>query len=93
MAPEVPTTAEAGLPDLLVENWLGLSGPAGLPAPIVARLNAETNAAMQTEAVRQRLVEHGIAHRPMTPTEFTAFVANDVRVIGGLVRSLGITAQ
>jgi tripartite-type tricarboxylate transporter receptor subunit TctC len=93
MAPDVPTTAEAGLPDLLVENWLGLSGPAGLPPAIVARLNAETNAAMQTDAVRQRLVEHGIAHRPMTPVEFTAFVANDVQVIGGLVRSLGIAAQ
>jgi tripartite-type tricarboxylate transporter receptor subunit TctC len=93
MAPDVPTTAEAGLPDLLVENWLGLSGPAGLPPAIVARLNTETNAAMQSDAVRQRLVEHGIAHRPMTPGDFTAFVANDVQVIGGLVRSLGITAQ
>lgn len=93
MAPEVPTTAEAGLPDLLVENWLGLSGPAGLPAPIAARLNAETNAALQTDALRHRLAEHGIAHRPMTQAEFTAFVANDVQVIGGLVRSLGITAQ
>lgn len=93
MAPDVPTTAEAGLPDLLVENWLGLSGPAGLPPAIVERLNAETNAAMQTEAVRHRLVEHGIAHRPMTPVEFTAFVSKDVQDIGGLVRSLGITAQ
>lgn len=93
MAPDVPTTAEAGLPDLLVENWLGLSGPAGLPPAIVERLNAETNAAMQTDAVRHRLVEHGIAHRPMTPAEFTAFVTRDVQDIGGLVRSLGITAQ
>jgi tripartite-type tricarboxylate transporter receptor subunit TctC len=93
MAPDVPTTAEAGLPDLLVENWLGLSGPAGLPPAIVARLNAETNAALQTDALRQRMAEHGIAHRPMTQAEFTAFVVNDVRVIGGLVRTLGITAQ
>jgi acetyl esterase/lipase len=35
MAPDVPTTAEAGLPDLVVENWLGLSGPAGLPPAII----------------------------------------------------------
>ncbi len=93
MAPDVPTTAEAGLPDLLVENWLGLSAPAGLPPAIVERLNAETNAAMQTDAVRQRLVEHGIAHRAMTPAEFQGFVAKDVEEIGGLVKSLGITAQ
>ena len=37
--------------------------------------------------------EHGIAHRQMTQAEFTAFVASDVQTIGGLVRSLGITAQ
>ena len=93
MAPDVPTAAEAGLSGLLVENWLGLSAPAGLPPAIVERLNAETNAAMQTDAVRQRLIEHGIAHRAMTPAEFQAFVVGDVQEIGGLVRSLGITAQ
>jgi tripartite-type tricarboxylate transporter receptor subunit TctC len=93
MAPEVPTTAEAGLPDLLVENWLGLSGPAGLPAPVAERLHAETLAAMATPEMRRRLDEHGIRHRAMTQAEFRAFVAEDVRSIGGLVRALGITAQ
>jgi tripartite-type tricarboxylate transporter receptor subunit TctC len=93
MAPEVPTTAEAGLPELLVENWLGLSGPAGLPAPVVERLHAETLAALATPEFRRRLDEHGIRHRPMTQPAFGAFVAEDVRMIGGLVRALGITAQ
>ncbi|WP_198375910.1 Bug family tripartite tricarboxylate transporter substrate binding protein [Neoroseomonas rubea] len=93
MAPEVPTVAEAGLPGLLVENWLGLSGPAGLPAPIVARLHEETLAAMATPEMRRRLDEHGIRHRAMSQPEFAAFVAQDVQEIGGLVRSLGISAQ
>lgn len=93
MAPDVPTTAEAGLPDLVVENWLGLSGPARLPAPIVERLHAETLAAMQTAAVRQRLDEHGIRHQPMSQAEFAAFVVKDVGEVGGFVRALGITAQ
>lgn len=93
MAPEVPTVAEAGLPGLLVENWLGLSGPAGLPAPIVARLHEETLAAMATPEMRRRLGEHGIRHRAMSQPEFAAFVAQDVQEIGGLVRSLGISAQ
>ncbi len=93
MAPEVPTVAEAGLPGLLVENWLGLSGPAGLPAPVVARLHEETLAAMATPEMRRRLDEHGIRHRAMSQPDFAAFVAQDVREIGGLVRSLGISVQ
>ena len=93
MAPDVPTTAEAGLPDLLVENWLGLSGPAGLPAAVAERLHTETVAALQTPALRERMDQYGIRQRPMTQAEFAAFVAEDVREIGGLVRALGITVR
>jgi tripartite-type tricarboxylate transporter receptor subunit TctC len=93
MAPEVPTTAEAGFPGLVAENWLGLSGPAGLPAAVVARLYAETQAALALPAVRQRWDELGISLRPMTQPDFAAFVAEEVRVVGGAVRALGITAQ
>lgn len=93
MAPEVPTTAEAGFPGLLAENWLGLSGPAGLPSSIVAMLHAEMVAALALPAVRQRWDDLGIAVRPMTQPEFTAFVAEEVRTVGGAVRALGITAQ
>lgn len=93
MAPEVPTTAEAGFPGLEAENWLGLSAPAGLPAAITARLHAETMAALDTAVLRQRMAEHGIAVRPMTQPEFQAFVAEQVRVVGGAVRALGITAN
>lgn len=93
MAPEVPTTAEAGFPGLLAENWLGLSGPPGLPAPLVAALHAEVAAALATPAVKHRLDEHGIATRAMTSAEFQAFVAAEVRTVGGAVRAMGITAQ
>ena len=93
MAPEVPTTAEAGFPDLLAENWLGLAGPAGLPAPIVAALHAATMAALDSPLMRSRILEHGIAMRPMTQPEFVAYVAGEVRVVGGAVKALGLTAQ
>ncbi|WP_270938566.1 Bug family tripartite tricarboxylate transporter substrate binding protein [Falsiroseomonas oryzae] len=93
MAPELPTTADAGFPGLVAENWLGLSAPAGLPAPIVAKLHAEVTAALTLPLVQQRWNELGIAVRPMTPAEFTAFVAEEVRTVGGAVRALGITAQ
>jgi tripartite-type tricarboxylate transporter receptor subunit TctC len=93
MAPDLPTTAEAGLPGLVAENWLGLSGPAGLPAPIVAKLHAETVAALALPNLRTRWDELGIAVRPMTQPDFTLYVAEEVRTVGGAVRALGITAQ
>jgi tripartite-type tricarboxylate transporter receptor subunit TctC len=93
MAPEVPTTAEAGFPGLTAENWLGLSAPARLPAPIVAKLKEEVGIALATPVMRGRMEELGIALRPMTQPEFAAFVAEEVRVVGGAVRALGITAQ
>jgi tripartite-type tricarboxylate transporter receptor subunit TctC len=93
MAPEVPTTAEAGFPGLLAENWLGLAGPAGLPPAVATRLHEEVVAALAAPIVRQRLDEHGIATRAMSQAEFAAFVADQVRSVGGAVRALGITAN
>jgi len=93
MAPEVPTTADAGFPGLTAENWLGLSAPAGLPAPIAARMSAEVQAALALPQVRARWDELGIALRPMTTAEFGGFVEEEVRVVGGAVRALGIRAD
>jgi tripartite-type tricarboxylate transporter receptor subunit TctC len=93
MAPEVPTTADAGFAGLVAENWLGLSAPAGLPAPIVAKLHAEVGAALAMPAVAKRWEELGIAVRPMTQPEFAAYVAEEVKTVGGAVKALGITAS
>jgi len=93
MAPAVPTTAEGGFPELLSENWIGLSGPAGMPAALVNRLHAEVMVALETPLMKTRLEELGIATRAMSPAEFTAFIAAEVRTIGGAIRALGITAN
>jgi tripartite-type tricarboxylate transporter receptor subunit TctC len=90
MAPDVPTTAELGYPGIQIDNWVGLSGPANLPAPIVERLRAETVAALGTPEVRRRLDERGITGEPLGPEAFTALVAQQVREIGGLVAGLGM---
>ncbi len=91
-APGVPSAPEAGFPRLLVDNWIGLSGPAGLPAAVVERLHAATLAALANPVARARLAEQSVALRPLGPAEFTAFVERDVREFGGMVRTLGITA-
>jgi len=93
MAPEVATTAEGGYPDLLSENWIGVAGPPGMAPALVARLHAEITRALESPTMVQRLAELGIATRPMSPAEFTGFVAQEVAVVGGAIRALGITAN
>jgi tripartite-type tricarboxylate transporter receptor subunit TctC len=79
MAPEVPSVAELGEKQLIAENFLGLSGPAGLPRAVVDRLNAATRKSLADPIVKQRLAELGVQGRDMTPEEFTAFVAGQVK--------------
>jgi tripartite-type tricarboxylate transporter receptor subunit TctC len=73
----VPTFLEQGF-DIVASTWFGLSGPAGLPAPIVARMNAEVLAALALPEVAQRLAETGSTPRRMSAAEFSAFVAAEV---------------
>ncbi|HEU4371799.1 MAG TPA: tripartite tricarboxylate transporter substrate binding protein [Methylomirabilota bacterium] len=78
VAPEVPSVVELGMPKLVAENFLGVSGPAGLPEPVVARLHAAVQGALDDPAVVKRLSELGIAVRKMSSAEFTSFVRNQV---------------
>ncbi|WP_207537102.1 Bug family tripartite tricarboxylate transporter substrate binding protein [Sabulicella rubraurantiaca] len=91
-APDVAAAPEAGFPDLIAENWVGLSGPAGLPEPIAERLHPTTLAALETPLVKARLNDHAITPAPLGPRDFAAFVERDSRTIGGMVSALGITA-
>ena len=79
MAPEVPSVAEAGQKKLIAENFLGVSGPAGLPKPVVERLHAAMKNSLADAKVAQRLAELGVQGADMTPEQFTAFVANQVK--------------
>jgi tripartite-type tricarboxylate transporter receptor subunit TctC len=88
--PEVPTTMEAGLPQLLATNWLGLSGPAGLSPAVVERLHAEVAAALKTTVFQERLATVGIVPGEMTQPEFADFVTEQVATMGAAVRAMGI---
>jgi tripartite-type tricarboxylate transporter receptor subunit TctC len=75
--PDVPTSADA-VPGYVVTGWQGLLAPAGLPAPIVERLNAEVVAILTEPAVVERLRALGNDPRPSTPEEFKARMAADI---------------
>jgi len=78
LLPEVPTVTELGLPQLVAENYFGVSGPAGLPREVTERL-AHALAEIESDpAIVKRFAELGITPRKATPVEFTAFVAKQV---------------
>jgi tripartite-type tricarboxylate transporter receptor subunit TctC len=77
--PNVPTVEEAlGIKDFDVRTWFGLAGPAGIPKPIVERLNAELRTALTVPEVRERLEKIGGEVRPSTPAEFRDRVAREL---------------
>jgi tripartite-type tricarboxylate transporter receptor subunit TctC len=87
--PDIPTFAEQGYPDLVATVWFSLSGPAGMPPEIVEKLNAEVRRALETTAVRQRMRHEGILPNRLDAKEFTAFVADELRRWGPIVRASG----
>ncbi len=91
--PDLPTFAELGHPDLVASTWFGLSGPAGMPEPIVTRLNAEVLAALATPEIAARLVETGATPRRMSAPEYTAFIASEVARWAEVVRAAGIRVE
>src|SRR4051795_8773275 len=76
-APDVPTTAEVGMPDLLIENWYGMIAPAGTPPAIVASLNRIATAAINDPAVKQKLADQGLSVVGDAPEHFRAFIADE----------------
>jgi tripartite-type tricarboxylate transporter receptor subunit TctC len=89
MAPGVPSVLELGQKKLVAENFLGVSGPAGLPRPVVERLHAAMKKSLANPTVAQRLAELGVQGSDMTPEQFTAFVANQVKEWAQPVRDSG----
>jgi len=72
--PELPTVAEAGVSGFTVDGWLGVFAPAGLPAPVLARLDGALTRALQTSELQAALARVGIAPRGTGPQEGAAFV-------------------
>jgi tripartite-type tricarboxylate transporter receptor subunit TctC len=79
MYPDIPTTTEAGLPDLVSAPWWGLQGPKGMPAPIVERLNRSMVAALKDPEVQSTLKSQGADIATETsPVQMKAFIAKEI---------------
>jgi tripartite-type tricarboxylate transporter receptor subunit TctC len=91
LAPDLPTVIEIGQPKLLAENFFGLSGPAGLPKPIVDRLNTAMNEVLAMPDVQKKLEDFGVSLRKMSTGEFQDFVAKQVADWAPAVKASGAT--
>ena len=91
LVPDVPTVLELGHPKLVLDNFFGLSGPARLPADVVARLNAATNEVLGQADIRKRLLELGVTETPGSSADFTAFVRQQVTTLQPVVKSIRVT--
>jgi tripartite-type tricarboxylate transporter receptor subunit TctC len=89
MAPDVPTVIEVGQAKLVADNFLGVSGPAGLPKNVVDKLNAAMLEVLANPTVMKRLEDLGVGGRRMTPAEFTAFVQKQVAEWAPAVKASG----
>jgi tripartite-type tricarboxylate transporter receptor subunit TctC len=89
-APDVPTTAEVGMPDLLIENWYGMIAPAKTPDNIVAALNRIANEAMADPAVKQRLADQGLTVAGDTPEHFRGFIDAEAKKWARVIKDAGL---
>jgi len=91
--PEVPTMAEAGLPDFVITSWFGLLVPAGTPAAVVARLNADTVKALARADVKATLAAQGLEVAASTPEQFAAHIKSEIARFGQIAKAAGIKAE
>jgi len=90
---DVPTIAESALPGFDYNLWVGMFGPAGMPAEVVDRIARDVQRAVSSPDVRERMAALGAEPMPMTPAEFKAFIRTELDVNRGVVQAAGIKGQ
>ena len=91
--PDVPTFIESGIPDFVVSGWVGLFAPSKTPRPVIAYLNRELNAVLETPEVKAKLDTLGIVSSPGTPEQFASEIKADFDRYGIVVKAAGIKAD
>lgn len=93
LMPDLPTIAESGVPGYDLSGWISLFAPAGTPAPVVERLNAEIAKALLHPDVRSRLLDLGADPSPMPVAQFKTWSQGEVSKWTRLVKEAGIQPE
>jgi tripartite-type tricarboxylate transporter receptor subunit TctC len=88
--PDVPTMIESGFPGLSLGFWVGLWAPAGTPEAVIAKLNRESNAALNSPEMKESMRRLGVEGRPGSPQEFAAFIADQAPKWARIVEASGV---
>jgi tripartite-type tricarboxylate transporter receptor subunit TctC len=91
--PDVPSTAEAGLPDYLLASWFGLAAPAAAPREVVERVNTEARKALTSGDVRESLARLGLEPGGSSPQEYAAMIAEELGKWRRAVHAAGIKLE
>jgi len=91
--PDLPTIAEAGVPGYAAPTWTGVIAPAGVPRPIVDKLNAAINKALKSEAFLEKFRKTGDEPGGGTPEEFAATIKADSAKWEQVVKRAGVTLK
>src|SRR3954467_3685621 len=91
--PDVPTAAEAGLPGFEAVLYYGMAAPAGTPRPIIARINREMRAIIESDEVSKRIVSDGGDPAASTPDEYAALIIRDEAKWDALLKKIGLVVN
>lgn len=87
--PDVPTTPELGYPKVISDNWYGLIAAAATPPDVLQRIHTAAMAALRSPALIEQFGKVSGSAAPMTPQEYTAFVAEEQRKWGAIIKAIG----
>jgi len=93
LVPGVPTVSESGVPGFNMTSWWGMFGPAGLPQPVVTRLNTELVRILKLPDVQKTFATLGVDAATSTPEELAALVKSEVPKYAKLIQEIGIPKQ
>ena len=93
LLPDLPTIAESGVAGYSTGSWWGLFGPAGLPAPLAAKIRAAVTKALDSEDVRKILQTSTIQRVDLAPEQLPRFVAEDLENWGRQIKAAGIKPE
>jgi tripartite-type tricarboxylate transporter receptor subunit TctC len=92
-APDIPTAAEAGLPDFEMQFWIAMLSPARVPAPINEKVNRDVVEVLRMPVLRDALLSQGAEPAPGTPADLTAFMKSESARWGQVIRTAGIKPE
>ncbi|MBM3372590.1 MAG: tripartite tricarboxylate transporter substrate binding protein [Betaproteobacteria bacterium] len=93
LLPGVPAIAESGVTDFEVVNWFGIVGPAGMPRPVVERLNRAINQVVQSADSKERFAGMGFVPRGTTPEELDRHIRSEITRWGAVIKSQNIKPE